>query len=79
MHHLVEVTRKNFRINGQRPDMLIAKLSHELQEGIYPICMKLIHLVDELGSAILKKLNRIGTKENLKFKNYTKVLDWKIL
>jgi hypothetical protein len=41
MNHLIDVSRHNFKINGQAPDMLISKLTEQLQSGIYPIRMKI--------------------------------------
>lgn len=41
MNHLIEVSRHNFKIDGKSPDMLISKLTEELNRGIYPIRMKI--------------------------------------
>lgn len=63
MHHLVEVTRKNFRINGNPPDLLIAKLTEKLQRSLYPITMK----IDPFGRWV-----GVSNFDEIK-SNYTKV------
>ncbi len=44
-NHLIKVSRKKFKTNGKEPDLLIARLTYELQKSIYPI----VFSVDQFG------------------------------
>lgn len=43
--HLVSVTVENQKINGKKPDLLISKMTHSIQESLYPY----IFSVDDFG------------------------------